>query len=267
MHVDVRGIATHYELDGPANAPVVIFSHSLGAALGMWDPQVAPFAQRYRALRYDVRGHGQSAAPPGPYSLDDLVDDVRGLLDALEIERAWFVGLSMGGMIAQLMALRHPERLHGAVFCDTFSDFPEVAHAAWDERIRTTLEQGMEPQVEPAMQRWFTPAFRDQRAEVVNRIRELVRSTNPLGYVACSEAVRGLSLGHRLHEIEMAALIVAGTEDPGVPPELARAMHERIAGSELALIERASHLCNVEQAEAFNRLLLDFLDRATARAR
>jgi 3-oxoadipate enol-lactonase len=260
MHVTANGALTNIALDGNAAGPTLMLSHSLGAALGMWDPQLA-LADRFRLLRYDTRGHGGSEAPEGPYRLEDLVADAVGVLDALEIERVWFVGLSMGGMIAQLLALTHPERLHGIVLCATLSEFPAVAHAAWDERIATTEREGMESQVEPAMQRWFTAAFRERHPEAVDRIRAQVRAASPRGYVGCCEAVRGLALTARLGEIRLPAVVVAGADDPGAGPDVARGIHDRIVGSKLCVIEQASHLCNVEQAEGFNRTLADFIEK------
>jgi 3-oxoadipate enol-lactonase len=257
MHVTANGLRAHVELAGKDAAPTLMFSHSLGAALQMWEPQLE-LADRFRLLRYDTRGHGRSEAPDGAYTLDDLVDDAIGVLDALGIDRVWFVGLSMGGMIGQLFALRRPERLHGIVLSGTLSEFPAVAHAAWDDRIRATREHGMEPQVEPAMDRWFTAEFREQHQPIVDRIRAQVRACDPKGYIGCCEAVRGLALTARLDEIRLPTLVMTGADDLGAGPAVAQSIHERIAGSELAVIERASHLCNVERSELFNQRLAAF---------
>ena len=253
---------THHELVGDPQSPVVMLSHALGASAGMWDAQLPALTQRYRVLRYDTRGHGQSDVPPPPYTLDELVDDAVALLDRLGIEKAWFVGLSMGGMIGQLLALRHPERLLGLGLCATTSEIPDAAQPLWDERIRVARSDGMEPHVEPTMQRWFTPAFLESRPDAVDPIREMVRSTAVEGYVGCSEAIRRLSLTDRLGQIRLPVLVVAGREDPGAPPAVAQRIHEEISESELAVLERAAHLCNVEQAEAFNRSLLSFLQKS-----
>lgn len=258
MHVTANGVHTHVALEGNPSGPTLMFSHSLGAALGMWDPQLE-LGDRFRLLRYDTRGHGRSDAPEGPYRLEDLVADAVGVLDALGIERVWFVGLSMGGMVGQLFALTHPERLHGVALCATFSEFPAVAHAAWDERIETTRREGMESQVEPAMQRWFTAPFRERHPDVVDRVREMVRGASVDGYVGCCEAVRGLALSNRLGEIRLPTLVVAGQDDPGAGPDVARGLKAAITDSELCVLGPASHLCNVEQAGAFNLALRNFV--------
>ncbi|MFW6067235.1 MAG: 3-oxoadipate enol-lactonase [Myxococcota bacterium] len=261
MEAAIGGTRLHAELDGAEAASLVVFSHSLGSHLGMWEPQVSGVGARFRVMRYDTRGHGASGVPQGPYTLEALAEDARALLDCLRIEKAHFVGISMGGMIGQLLALRHPERLHSLVLCDTTSEIPSSMHPMWDERIRITREQGMEPHVEPTMQRWFTEPFRREHPEAVDRIREMVRNTDPSGYIACCEAIKGLNVTDRLAEIRVPTLVVVGADDPGTTPDVARAIHERIHGSQLQIIEQAAHLCNVEQPEVFNRAIVSFMER------
>jgi 3-oxoadipate enol-lactonase len=160
MKITANGISMNYQLEGPANAPVVTLSHSLATSLSMWDPQVPALTLRYRVLRYDTRGHGGTDAPEGPYSLEQLAEDARALLQALGVSRTHFIGLSMGGMIAQVLALERPQLLQSLVVCDTSSRVPAEAKPTWDERIRVTRAQGMEPHVEPTIGRWFTAPFR-----------------------------------------------------------------------------------------------------------
>ncbi|MFW5876432.1 MAG: 3-oxoadipate enol-lactonase [Myxococcota bacterium] len=261
MEASIGGARLRFQLEGNEAGPVVVLSHSLGSHRGIWDPQVPVFGRHLRVLRYDTRGHGGSAVPLGPYRLDEMAEDVRGLLDALRIERAAFVGISMGGMIGQALALQHPDRLHALVLCDTTSEIPEAARPMWEERIRVTREQGMEPHVEPTVQRWFTEPFRRAHPEVVDRVRGMIRDTDPEGYVACCHAIEELQLTERLAEIRVPTLVVAGAEDPATTPGVARGLHDRIEGSELSVLESASHLCNMEQPEAFNRAVGDFLER------
>jgi 3-oxoadipate enol-lactonase len=264
MQITANGISIHYRFDGPEGAPVVTLSHSLAANLSMWEPQIPALAQRYRVLRYDTRGHGQTAAPPGPYSLEELAEDVRALLQALGVGRTHFIGLSMGGMIGQMLALQSPHLLQSLVLCDTMSRVPPEAKSMWEERIHIASTRGLEPHVEPTIARWFTAPFREARPDVIDRVRAMIRSTPPQGYVGCCHAIAGLNLTDRLPEIDVPTLIVVGEEDPGTPVAASRLMQERIRGSELVILKAASHLSNLEQPEAFNQAVLHFLAKAGA---
>jgi 3-oxoadipate enol-lactonase len=267
MRTIANGIHMHYTLNGPTAAPVVTLSHSLATNLAMWEPQTAALAEQYRVLRYDTRGHGGTEAPAGPYSLEQLAEDARALLAALGIDRTHFIGLSMGGMIGQLLALKHPEMLRSLVLCDTSSRIPAEAHPMWDERIRVAAAQGMAPHVEPTIGRWFTAPFVTRRADVVDPVRAMIQQTNPQGYIGCCHAIKALDLTEGLHAITTPTLIIVGEDDVGTPVEASRVIHERIKGSELVILPSASHLSNVEQAEAFNRALTTFLAKHDHRFR
>ncbi len=268
MKTTANGIGVRYTLNGAATAPIVTFSHSLATDLGMWEPQVPAVAGRYRVLRYDTRGHGGTDAPPGPYTLEMLARDAFELLETLGVGRTHFVGLSMGGMIGQLLALTHPEKLRSLVLCDTSSRIPLEARPMWDERIHTAERQGMEPHVEPTIERWFTPPFRQRRPDVADRVRAMIRATDPKGYVGCCHAIKMLDLTDRLQEIRVPTLVIVGEDDPGTPVAASRTIHERIPGSQLVVIPDASHLSNLEQPEAFTQALMSFLEKndGTARA-
>ncbi len=261
MLIEANGIKINYELSGRDGAPVVILSHSLGSSLIMWNPQLEVLEPHYQVLRYDTRGHGGSNAPSGAYTFDMLGEDALGLLDALDIEKVHFVGLSMGGMIGQCLALNHPERLEKLVLCDTAALLPEEAQPVWEERIEQAREKGMEALVGETLDRWFTPPFLRQDPPEVKLIREQFLSTPVGGYIGCSEAIRGLNYLERLSEIKIPTLIVVGEEDPGTPVAAAEAMQQRIAGSALVVLPSAAHLSNVEQAEAFNSALISFLQQ------
>lgn len=261
MRITANNISMHYTLNGPASAQVVTLSHSLATNLAMWEPQMSALAARYRVLRYDTRGHGQTDAPKGAYSLDQLAEDVRALLDALGIERTHFVGLSMGGMIGQVLALKRPGMLRSLILCDTSSRVPPEAKPMWDERIRVAETQGMEPHVEPTIGRWFTPPFAAKNPGIVESVRAMIRQTTPQGYVGCCHAIRALDLTDRLSAVAARTLILVGEDDPGTPVAASRAIHERVTGSELVVLKSASHLSNIEQPEAFTEALLDFLGR------
>src|SRR5882724_2436203 len=157
MKQSANGIEINYVIEG--DGPVVTMSHSLACNLSMWDEQVRALRERYRVLRFDTRGHGQTSAPSGAYSLDQLANDLLALLKGLGIERTHYVGLSMGGMIGQVFALAHPAMIESLVLCDTTSRYPAAAAAVWEERIRTVEAQGMTPMVEPTLGRWFTAPF------------------------------------------------------------------------------------------------------------
>lgn len=259
MKVTANGVSMRYTLDGPASAPVVTLSHSLATDLSMWDPQMPALTARYRVLRYDTRGHGGTDAPAGAYTLEQLAEDARALLRALGIPRTHWVGLSMGGMIGQVLALTPPGVLASLALCDTTSRIPPEAKPVWDDRIRTAETRGMEPLVEPTLARWLTLPFRARRADVVERVATMIRRTDPRGYVGCCHAIAALDLTDRLGAIALPTLIVVGADDAGTPVAASRAIHERIPGSELVVIESASHLSNLEQPEAFDRAVSAFL--------
>jgi 3-oxoadipate enol-lactonase len=263
MKITANGIGMNYTLDGPVSAPVVTLSHSLATDLSMWDPQMKALTARYRVLRYDTRGHGGTDAPAGAYSLEQLAEDARALLRALGVNRTHWVGLSMGGMIGQTLALTAPDLFLSLVLCDTSSRIPAEAKPLWQERIKTAETQGMEPLVEPTLARWLTAPFREQRKEVVDRVRAMIRATNPRGYVGCCHAIAALDLTDRLSAIRLPTLIVVGEEDPGTPVAASRAIQAQIAGSQLEIIKSAAHLSNLEQPEAFTRAVTSFLSRLT----
>ncbi|MBI4517874.1 MAG: 3-oxoadipate enol-lactonase [Deltaproteobacteria bacterium] len=259
MRVVANGIVTQYVMEGPAGAPVVTLSHSLAASLEMWEPQIPALATRYRVLRYDTRGHGGSEVPPGPYSLEVLADDALGLLAALGVERTHFVGLSMGGMIGQALALKRPDVLGSLVLADTSCRIPPESGPLWDARIAMAEGQGMAALAEGTLERWFTRPFIERAPEVVDRVRMLVRTTPPQGFAACSQAIRALDYAARLHEIRVPTLIIVGADDQGTPVAASELMHAGIAGSQLVILASAAHLSNIEQAERFNQSVLGFL--------
>jgi 3-oxoadipate enol-lactonase len=261
MKITANGISVNYTLDGPASAPVVTLSHSLATDLSMWDPQMKALTARHRVLRYDTRGHGGTDAPAGAYTLEQLAEDARALLRALGIARTHWIGLSMGGMIGQTLALAAPDLFLSLSLCDTSSRIPAEAKPLWQERIKTAETQGMEPLVEPTIGRWFTAPFREQRKDVVDRVRAMIRATNPRGYAGCCHAISALDLTDRLGAIKLPTLVVVGEEDQGTPVAASRAIQERIAGSRLEILPSAAHLANVEQPDAFTTAVTSFLGK------
>jgi 3-oxoadipate enol-lactonase len=259
MKTTVNGISVNYTLEGPAQAPVVTMSHSLATDNSMWDPTVPALTGRFRVLRYETRGHGQTDAPKGAYTLDQLADDAEELLKALGIARTHWVGLSMGGMIGQTLALRSPQLFASLALCDTSSRMPAEGRSLWDDRIRTAETQGMEPLVEPTLARWLTEPFRKSRKDVVDKVATMIRSTPAAGYVGCCHAIKVLDLTDRINAIKLPTVVIVGEDDPGTPVAASKVMHERIAGSKLEILKSAAHLSNMEQPDAFNRALTGFL--------
>ncbi|MGH8724026.1 MAG: 3-oxoadipate enol-lactonase [Burkholderiales bacterium] len=263
MKAKVNGIETHYEVHGSEGAPWLTFSHSLACSVRMWDGQVAEFKDRWHILVYDTRGHGASEAPKGPYSLDMLAEDLSQLLQHLGIKRTHYVGLSMGGMIGQTLVLKDPAIFDRVVLADTgHAQTPETLKQ-WEERVKTAESRGMEPLVQGTIERWFTKDFRDK--PVVKTIADLIRSTPVPGYVGCCQAIAKLSTTARLKEIKRPVLAIAGEQDAAAPGT--RFIGENVPGAKLVLIPQAAHIANIEQAEAFNRALREFLSSpASARA-
>ncbi|MET0851897.1 MAG: 3-oxoadipate enol-lactonase [Candidatus Rokuibacteriota bacterium] len=262
MKIKVNGININYRIDGPEGAPWVTMSNSLATTHRMWDPQMADFTRQYRVLRYDKRGHGETDVAPGPYSFELLAEDVLALLDALRITRTHFVGLSMGGMTGMTMALKNPGVLRTLVLCDTTSRDPLGDPALWQQRIDAVRAGGsMEAMVEPTVARFLTPDTVKNRPAMADIVRGMVRETPMDGYIACCQAIAKLNLTDRLPGISTPTLIVVGADDPATTVDMARTIHQRVAGSELVILKDAAHLSNLEQAAAFNEAVLAFLAR------
>lgn len=259
MKFSANGIATNYLLEGPAAGSVVTLSHSLGATLHLWDAQAAALAGQYRVLRYDIRGHGESDVPPGPYTLAQMAQDLRGLLDGLGIRGTHFVGLSMGGLIGMTFALTYPRMIKSLVLADTTNRYGAQAGPMWADRIRAAETQGMESVVEQTMEIWFTAPFREHRKDAVDRIRAMLGHTDPRGYVASVRAIADANLTEAIGAIRCPTLVMVGEADPGTPVAMARILHERIAGSKLVVLPNAAHCSCVEAADEFNKALLAFL--------
>jgi 3-oxoadipate enol-lactonase len=257
MKAQTNGIETYYEIHGREGAPWITFSHSLACSVRMWDPQIEAFKDRWRVLVYDTRGHGASTPAPGPYSFEMLAEDAQALLQALGIARTHFVGLSMGGMIGQTLALARPGSIDRLVLADTGHAQPPEAIAQWQERIRIAESKGMQPLVQPTLERWFTEPFRKGRPAEVQKIAKLIEATPVAGYVGCGHALMKVNLTARLKDIARPVLAIAGEQDVSAPGT--RYLGENIPGAKLVMIPQAAHISNLEQPEAFNRALRDFL--------
>ena len=244
-----------WQMEGAADAPVVVLSNSLGTAMAMWNPQVAVLATHFRILRYDTRGHGVSAVPAGAYSLDRLGRDVLELTDELGIERFTFCGLSLGGMTGQWLGARVPESLEALVIANS-SPFMGPP-SAWDARIDTVMAKGMASISDAVVERWFTPEFRADAANTA-AILEVLMATDPAGYAGCCAAIRDMDMRALLPLVRARTLVIGGTQDPATPPDHTALLTDGIADAQCAMLE-ASHLSNLERPDAFNRVLLKFL--------
>ncbi|MDH5752620.1 MAG: alpha/beta fold hydrolase, partial [Deltaproteobacteria bacterium] len=214
----VNGVRLNYRLDGPEGAPVVLLSNSLAASLSMWEGQLpALVGAGFRVLRYDTRGHGASEVVPGPYSMEMLTADALALLDGLNLERVHFCGLSMGGMVGQMLGTHHGERLHSLILCDTaaYTGPPEV----WNRRIKAVSEGGMEAVVNETIERWFTPPGLKRLPREVRDIRAGILATPVEGYCACGSAIRDMDQRQSIRAITTPTLVVVGEQDPGTTVE------------------------------------------------
>lgn len=256
--LEANGIFIRYLVEG--DGPWVTLSHSLCTDLSMWDRLADVLKDRFTVLRYDTRGHGGSGAPEGDYSFDQLTGDVLGLLDALGVPRTHFVGLSMGGMIGQHLALHAPQRLDKLVIASSTSRVPPEAGPLWDERITLARAAGTAALSEATLARWFTAPFRAARPDIMARIAALIGATPVAGFVGCGAAIRRLDLSDQLVAIAKSTLVIVGADDPGTPPAASEVIANAIPGARLEVLAAASHLCCIEQADAFNRLVGDFLE-------
>jgi len=252
-------VELNHRINGPHDARVVVLSNSLGSSLEMWAPQVPALSERFRVLRYDQRGHGESPVPPGPYDIPDLGQDVLDLLDRNEIERAHFVGLSMGGMTGMWLAANAPERIDRLVLLCTTSYFgtPET----WIERAATVREHGTESVAGAGVERWFTEGFRQSQPAVVERMRAMIAAQPDEGYALCCGALERLDLRDQLERIAAPTRIIAGAQDPSTPPDPhAQFLTEDIPGAHLTVLDPGAHLINVERATEVTDLILDHLE-------
>lgn len=249
-----NGARLNYRFDGPAEAPALVLSNSLGTNLSMWDPQIRALAAQFRVLRYDTRGHGQSSVTAGPYSITQLGRDVVGLLDGLRIERAHFCGLSMGGVIGMWLGVYAADRINRLVLCNTAAKIGTAE--SWNARIEMVRTKGMGPVAETQAQRWFTPAFIAKAPDVI-ATRQMIASTSPEGYAANCGAIRDMDQRETISRIRARTLVIGGLHDPVISAADIRYLVDTIPGAKLVELD-ASHLSNVEAPVEFTKALLNF---------
>ncbi|MGA8220925.1 MAG: 3-oxoadipate enol-lactonase [Candidatus Acidiferrales bacterium] len=263
--VEVNGARVHCLFDdppGPTRAPILVFSNSLGTNFSMWDPQIPALSAHFRILRYDTRGHGQTSVTPGPYTITQLGRDVVALLDAFNIGRAHFCGLSMGGGIGMWLGIFAADRIKRLVLCDTAAKIGTTD--VWNTRIEIVRKGGTAAVVDGLTQRWFSPAFISSAPDQVERTRQMILSTSPEGYMANCAAIRDMDQRETISRIPVPTLVIAGTKDPVTTPADARFIVERIPGARYAELD-AAHLSNIEAPGPFTETLLQFLTQPEAK--
>jgi 3-oxoadipate enol-lactonase len=263
MLINLAGRHVYYDLSGPDKAAVVCFTHSLASDSGMWAEQLPPLlAAGYRVLRLDMRGHGGSDPCPGDYTMEQLCDDVAQSLDFLEIARVHLVGLSIGGMVGQALAIRHGQRLASAMLCDTSPQTPPGAGEAWGPRIAAVKKaNGLAPLADQTMERWFTDAYRPRNPGRWKQIHATISGTTPAGYLGCAAAILNFDFVAKLPSVKVPTLVVCGADDQGTPPAGNRRIAELIPGARYEEIANARHFPNVEHPDVFNRIMLAWLDQ------
>jgi len=251
------GTRINYRVDGPPDGPVLLFLNSLGTDLGMWQPEVDALASQLRIVRFDMRGHGQSDAPAGPYTVERLALDALALLDALDIRRANLCGLSLGGMVALWLAIHRQERVGRAVFANTAARIGSIE--SWSARIEAVQAGGMAGVRDAVLARFLSAGFREREPEMAARVGTMLLATPPRGYIGCCAALRDADLRNLVSTIEARSLVIGGGLDEATPPAQAEDLHAGIVPSELMVIPGVAHLSNLEAPELFSRRVLDLV--------
>lgn len=254
--IDTGNGKLHYQIDGANDASVLVMSNSLGTTMDMWLPQLPALVEHFRVVRYDTRGHGRSDVTPGPYSIAQLGGDVIALMDQLNIPRAHFCGLSMGGMTGIWLGIHQPARIDRLVLCNTSAAIgvPEM----WNARIAQVRQSGMQIVIDTVLQRWFTDDFLSHAPAQVERVRNMLANTTVDGYVANCAAVRDMDQRADLGRIAAPTLVIGGKHDKSTPPEHGELIARAIPGASYVELN-AAHLSNWEVAQAFTQQLLNFL--------
>jgi 3-oxoadipate enol-lactonase len=253
----IAGEPFNTRFDGPADAPVLMLSNSLGTNLSMWDPQIAEWTKHFRVLRYDSRGHGLSTATDQPFQIDRLGQDALAILDHFGIEKAHWCGVSKGGMVGQWLATHARDRMGRLVLANTAAHMGPPS--LWNDRIDIVRSRGMAAIVQGVLERWFSPRFRERDPETVARVSEMLTTTPAIGYATCCAAIRDMDQREAIRSIANPVLVIIGKVDPATPPAAGHLIAEAIPGSRTVELD-AAHLSNLEQPKAFTGAVLDFLN-------
>jgi len=258
MKIKANGITFNCDISGPEGAPWLIFSNSLATDLHMWDPQETALKDRFRILRHDQRGHGATEAPAGRYTFDLLCDDVIALMDALNIGKAHWCGLSMGCATGMGLAQKHPDRFGRFVLCDSSGRSSPESGRQWEDRIAIALKDGMAPLVEPTVQRWFPPEVYKANAPQVDIIRTMIRTTPVNGFVGCAAALADHDFRKLMPSVKNPVLWMCGDQD-GPNTAAMKVMQGELPGSQLVVLPNAGHISNLDQPAMFSKALAEFL--------
>tara|TARA_B100001109_G_scaffold19939_1_gene14290 strand:+ start:47 stop:841 length:795 start_codon:yes stop_codon:yes gene_type:complete len=250
------------EVTGSLDLPKIIFSNSLGSDLRMWNPQVEAMKDKYCIIRYDKRGHGKSSPAQGPYSFDMLENDVIKIMDNLEVEKANFVGLSMGGMTSLGLALKHQNRFDKFVCCAARADMPPPMQDGWNQRIAVVKESDTAGVVNGSLERWYSEKFTNDPAntDIINLSKDMITNTSKEGYIGSCEAIKKLDYLKELSTINREILYISGEIDMGAPAMAMEEMHHLTPNSKYECISGAAHILNIECAEEVNNIILEFLN-------
>jgi 3-oxoadipate enol-lactonase len=257
----VSAVEVHHVVTGRANGPVVVLSNSLGATHRMWDTNVAALEEHFRVVRYDTRGHGESPVPPGPYTIDDLTDDVVALLDRLGLDKAHFVGLSLGGMTGMRLAARDPERVDRLVVLCTGAHL--TPSSGWTDRAATVRAGGTKAVAEAVVARWFTPGYLEANPDVKAGCEATVAGTPAEGYAGCCEVIAAMDLRDDLASITAPTLAIAGADDPATPPHHLEAIADAVDDGRLLVVPDSAHLANAQQPALVTPAILEHLGDAS----
>lgn len=257
MHETAAGVSLFYTVTGPETGPAVVFSNSLGTDMRIWDEVVAHLPEGLRIIRYDARGHGLSSVPEGPYFMGDLVADVASLLDALSVRESLFVGVSLGGMIAQGLAAERPELVRAMVLSHTGAKIG--THASWHDRIHAVEEGGIEALADATMSRWFAKATHAERPDHVAAMRNMLTRTPQEGYIASMHAISETDLFDSTARLRLPTLGIAGSEDGSTPPDMVREVTDLVPGSRFELLRGTGHLACTEKPADYAALLSGFI--------
>lgn len=249
-------VSLNYQTFGNPSKPALIFSNSLGTTYTMWQPQIEALQQDFYIIAYDTRGHGNSHAPNEPFTLEQLGNDVVGLLDHLQVKQANFCGISMGGLTGQWLAIYHPEHFAKIIVSNTAAKIGN--ESAWQERAALVREQGLQPIADTAASRWFTPDFITNHPNIITTMSQALANGNAQGYANCCDALAKADLREQLNQVKVPLLIVVGTEDPVTTLIDGEYIHEQVTGSQLATVP-ASHIANIEQPDSFTGIVREFL--------
>jgi 3-oxoadipate enol-lactonase len=254
--VQSNGCPIHFEVEGDASKPVLMFCNSLGTTLHMWDGQMPEALKHFRVVRYDRRGHGKSGVPAGPYNMEMLGRDALAVMDAAKVDKINWCGLSMGGMVGMWLGANAPQRCNRLILSNTSAYFENKQ--IWNDRIATVKEKGLQSILQGTLERWFTKEFRERAPQQVQRIADMFINTKLEGYIGCGQAVRDMDHREIIKKITAPTMVIAGKQDAGTTVEMAELIRKSIPGASLTLFD-AAHIANVECGDDYTDAMLGFL--------